>query len=115
MQVDEILQKAKDAADIHQVYGEPYERNGITIIPVARVTGGGGGGTGPTPDNKGTGSGGGYGFRAEPAGVYVINGDKVTWQPAVNVNRIIGGAFAVAIVAIVRFPRILKRLQKLFG
>src|SRR4029077_898089 len=49
MKVEELLEKAKGAVDIHQASGEPYERNGITIIPVARVSGGGGGGKGIAP------------------------------------------------------------------
>jgi uncharacterized spore protein YtfJ len=114
MKVEELVDKAKDAIDIRQVYGEPYERNGITIIPVARVSGGGGSGTGMMGGPE-KGSGMGYGFRAEPAGVYVIKGDTVAWQPAVNVNKIVAGSFAVAMVALLRGPRIAKQLRKLFG
>lgn len=113
MKVEELMQKAKDSVDISQVFGEPYERNGVTIIPVARVTGGGGGGAGPenTPQS---GSGMGYGFRAEPAGVYVVQGNKVSWQPAVNANRVIAGSFVVAIIAIWKTPRVIKAGKKLF-
>ncbi len=111
MQIEELMERARDGIDIRQVFGEPYERNGITIIPVARVGGGGGSGKGP-PDAQGSGTG--FGFKAEPAGVYVIKGDDVSWQPAVNVNRIINGAFAIAIITILRAPHILKRLRKFF-
>jgi uncharacterized spore protein YtfJ len=111
MKVEEILQKARDAVDIHQVFGEPYRQDGLTIIPVARVTGGGGGGQRDPQE----GSGIGYGFRAEPAGVYVIRGDKVKWEPAINVNAVIAGSFLVAIVAIRRVPRMIKQGRKLFA
>jgi uncharacterized spore protein YtfJ len=114
MQIEDLLRKAKDTVDIHQVFGEPYDREGVTIIPVARITGGGGGGTGNAPRNAETGTGIGYGFRAEPAGVYVLKDGKVSWQPAVNANRVIAGSFVVAIIAIWRAPKISKATRKLF-
>jgi len=111
IQLEEILDKARHSASVRDVYGEPYERDGVTIIPVARVmgAGGGGGGTG----NEGEGSGFGYGLRSEPVGVYVIKGDKVSWQPAVNVDKIISGGFVVAIAGIIGVPRMLKQIRKL--
>jgi len=112
VKVEELMEKAKDAVDIHQVFGEPYERGSVTIIPVARVSGGGGGGSGPMTSG---GAGMGYGFKADPAGVYVLKGDQVSWQPAVNVNRIVTGAFVVAVIALLRGPRIFKQLRKLFS
>jgi len=111
-QLDDILDKARHSASVRDVYGEPIEKDGMTIIPVARVSGagGGGGGTG----NEGEGSGFGYGLRSEPVGVYVIKDGRMQWQPAVNVNRIIAGSFLVGIVAILRVPRIIKQARKLF-
>jgi uncharacterized spore protein YtfJ len=105
MKVEELMEKAKNDVDIRQVFGEPYERNGLTIIPVARISGGGGSGSGPSGTPQ-TGSGTGFGFRAEPTGVFVIKGDTVEWQPA--------GAFVVAVIALLRGPRIVKQVRKLF-
>ena len=48
------------------------------------------------PDRRG--EGGGYGVVAKPAGIYVIKGDDVRWQPAVDVNRIVMGGQIVGIV-----------------
>jgi uncharacterized spore protein YtfJ len=62
--------------------------------------GGGGGGSGEGPPDTGHGEGGGFGLAATPAGVYVINGDTVRWQPAVDVNRVILGAQVVAVLAL---------------
>jgi uncharacterized spore protein YtfJ len=112
MKVEELMEKAKNGVDIRQVFGEPYERNGLTIIPVARISGGGGSGSGPSGTPQ-TGSGTGFGFRAEPTGVFVIKGDTVEWQPAVNVNKIVAGAFVVAVIALLRGPRIVKQMRKL--
>jgi uncharacterized spore protein YtfJ len=110
--VEDILDKARDTVSVREVYGEPYERDGVTIIPVARVMGAGGGGGGTAPE--GEGSGHGYALKSEPVGVYVIKGDKVSFQPAVNVDKIIGGAFVVGMVGIIFTPRIIKQARKLF-
>jgi len=85
-----VLEQAIDAVTVRRVFGEAYEVNGTTVVPVARVRGGGGGGSGSGQDkgSSGGGSGLGYGVRAEPAGVYVITGDRVHWQPAVDAGRI---------------------------
>jgi hypothetical protein len=32
---------------VRRVYGDPYERNGVTLIPAAQVAGGAGGGEDP--------------------------------------------------------------------
>ena len=38
-------------------------------------------------------------MNAMPAGALVIKGDDVRWRPAIDVNKVILGAQAVAIVA----------------
>jgi uncharacterized spore protein YtfJ len=110
MNVVELMQKAKDSVDIHQVFGEPYQVGDVTIIPVARAGGGGGGSSAATAHG-----GEGYGFGIQPTGVYAIKGDTVKWVPVVNVNSIINGAFVIAVVAIWRAPRIFKAAGKAFG
>ena len=85
-----VLEQAVDAVTVRRVFGEAYEVGGTTIVPVARVRGwgGGGGGAGQEKDSSGSGSGVGYGIHAEPAGVYVVRGECVTWRPAVDAGRI---------------------------
>ena len=97
-----------------RVFGEPYERDGVVVIPVATVAGGGGGGgeddRGEQRSRRlGQGTGGGFGSVAKPAGVYVISGDTVRWQPAVDVNRIILGGQVVAVVLLLVLRSILRR------
>lgn len=111
MPVQEILDRANQSVSVREVFGEPYEKDGITIIPVARVSAGGGGGTGM----GGEGMGHGYGMKAEPVGAYVIRGGDAVWRPAVNVNRIVTGAFIVAVVAMWKAPRIIKTASKALG
>ena len=83
MDVTEVLEKARDAITVSRVYGEPYEKDGLTVIPAARVSGGGGGGAGKD-EKGGDGSGGGFGISGKPAGAYVIRHGDVTWRPAVD-------------------------------
>ena len=93
-----LLDKAHDVLNARQVIGEPYEKNGTTLIPVVSIRGGGGGGDAGTGTPGG--GGGGIGLTAHPVGAYVIRGDDVTWLPAIDINRIILGANAVTIAAL---------------
>ena len=102
----EIVEQAREAIGIRRVYGEAYEKNGVTVIPAAHVMGGGGGGegTGPAPGDEtgstaaSSGSGGGFGVSGRPAGAFVIKGDDVRWLPAVDVNRLMFGFQVVMII-----------------
>jgi len=99
--VEELVKGYRDAVTVKRVFGEPYEKNGITLIPAAKVMGGGGGGSGEAPDGQGQGSGTGFGIAAKPAGAYVIRGNEVRWQPAIDVNRLVGGALLIAALAMI--------------
>jgi uncharacterized spore protein YtfJ len=95
MKVTDVLSTARDAITVKRVFGDPYEQDGLTIIPAAVVGGGGGGGTGH--DEKGQeGEGGGFGVTGRPAGAFVIRNGQVSWRPAVDPNRIITVAGVVA-------------------
>ena len=113
MDVREVLDQTRDAISVKRVFGDPVERDGVTVIPVARVLGGAGGGGGTSPhDVAGSGAGAGYGVRATPAGVYVIRGDSVEWEPALNLNRVILGGQLVAIVLILAIAAVLRARAK---
>ena len=43
MDVPEVVTQIRDAITVKRAFGDPYERDGIVLIPVARVGGGGGG------------------------------------------------------------------------
>ena len=106
MDVQELLSQARDAMSVKRVFGDPIERDGVTVLPVATVMGGGGGGGGESGNDRG--SGGGFGLHARPAGVYVIRGDDVSWQPAVDVNRAIIGGQIVATIFILALRAVLR-------
>jgi uncharacterized spore protein YtfJ len=100
MKVTETIAQARDAMTVKRVFGEPYEKDGVTIIPAAWVAGGGGGGG----DAQGAG-GSGFGLAAFPVGAYVIKDGNVAWRPAVNVNL-------VAIAALITFRAVIKARSK---
>jgi uncharacterized spore protein YtfJ len=91
-----ILERALESVGARSVYGEPYEQDGVTIVPVAAVRGGGGGGQ----DERANSSGGGFGLTARPVGAYIVRDGNVQWKAAIDVERLIVGAYAVAIVAL---------------
>lgn len=99
MDVQQLIAQARDMITVKRVFGDPYEKDGVTIIPAATVQGGGGGGGGEGPSGEGKGGGGGGGISARPAGAFVVKNGEVTWQPAVDINRAVAVGGAVAIVA----------------
>ena len=126
MDVSEILNHARDAMTVKRVFGDPYERDGVTVIPVANIMGGvgAGGGTGvgtrlasagPEAVGEGAGDSGyglGYGLRATPAGVYVIKGGEVEWKPALDMNRLTLQRAGVVLVALLVLRSIIVTLAK---
>jgi uncharacterized spore protein YtfJ len=110
MDVQELMAKVQDSASVKRVFGEPYEKDGVALIPVAKVGGGGGGGggEGEGDEGKGSGWGGGGGFGGAPVGAFVIRKGKVQWRPAVDVTSIMLRAQAVLIVALLTLRAIEK-------
>ena len=112
MDFEELVTDARDLLTVRRVFGEPFEKNGMTVIPVARVRGGAGGGGGEGPDGTGRGSGSGLAMSAGPVGVYVIQGDALRWQPAFDLNRVIAGGQLVAVVALLTVRAVVKARSK---
>ncbi|WP_406830275.1 hypothetical protein ABEG17_14930 [Pedococcus sp. KACC 23699] len=97
MDVDQLLSQITDDLTPRKVFGEPIERDGVMLVPVARVRGGAGGGSGGRDGDEG--SGGGGGMDAKGLGVFVVKDGNVSWQPAVDVTRLAIGGQVVAVVA----------------
>jgi uncharacterized spore protein YtfJ len=126
MDMDEVLNHARDAMTVKRVFGDPYEKDGVTVIPVANVVGGGGAGggtgkgvaSGPADEEAAAqgaaeaGYGMGYGVRATPAGVYVIKGGAVEWKPALDVNRLAVQRALVILVGLLVFRSIVRTLAR---
>ena len=117
-QVDGALSKldaVRDLLTVKQVFGEMYERDGVTVIPVAEVRGGGGGGGGEGADQQqghGSGTGVGFGVKVRPAGAFIMKNGEVTWMPAVDVTRIVLGGQLVALAALLVVRATLRRRRR---
>ena len=104
-----ILDQVKDVVTGATVFGQPYEKNGVTVIPAAKVSGGGGGGGGEGSDQAG---GAGVGLDARPAGAFVIKGDDVSWIPAIDINRVIFMGQVVLLAAILSWRSVARLRAK---
>jgi hypothetical protein len=103
----ETLKTVREALSARQVFGEPVEGDGVTVIPAATVIGAGGGGggggeqqgqEGDATARQGSGAGAAFGLVAWASGAFEIREGKVTWRPALHVTRIAVAAVAVALV-----------------
>lgn len=112
MRPDDVLRRIGDNLSVRRVFGEPVERDGIVVVPVAMVVGGGGGGvddggpsaptaTGGTarsvPTDRGArNGGGGFGMFARGVGVYVIRAGEVRFVPATDRTLLAGLGMLIA-------------------
>jgi len=109
----ETVREVVETAAVDRVFGAPITQDGLTVIPVARISGGGGGGAGNAPaeddgEPAAGGTGGGVGLMAKPLGVFVIKNGDARWRPAVDINKIIMGGQIVAVVALLTIRTIVK-------
>ena len=107
----DVIKGAREALSVRQVFGEPVERDGVTVIPAATVIGGGGGGGGEGAGEPSTetaeagpqrqsGFGSGFGGVMWPAGAFEIKEGRVTWRPAIDLTRVLLVALGLAIAVV---------------
>ena len=97
-------------ANARQVYGEPVERDGTTVIPVATVQWGfGGGAIGHGAIERG---GGGGGARAYPSGFIELRDGRAEFHPIGHAGRVASIAAAAAAAGLIvgfAFAKLLRR------
>lgn len=100
--VERMAERVGAKASVRAVFGDPIERDGITVIPVAKVRWGFGGGAGRGPiavgpgmgvtgsdamadpditEHGGSGTGGGGGATADPIGYLEIGPEGANFRP----------------------------------
>jgi uncharacterized spore protein YtfJ len=111
--VEELLERISstvgEKANVSTVFGDPVEREGITVIPVARARFGfgGGGGSGGPEGEEGSGGGGGGGAMVTPVGYIEVG------RGGASFKRISGPTDLVALVAAASLAALaLKRLLR---
>lgn len=115
MKLNDIVSKVRSmftqSCGADMSFGESSTLNGITVIPVAKVTMGFGGGEGKsgrakksknaaaagdqTKDKDGSGLGFGGGASTMPLGIFTIKEDRVRFHPVITLGKAMGIAFLV--------------------
>jgi uncharacterized spore protein YtfJ len=107
--IERLADKVGARAGTTSVYAEPVERDGVVVIPVAKVRWGFGGGWGGKGSDE-RGAGGGGGMRASPVGYVEIRQGRAEFRPirdpAAWVPLMVAGAFTSWLVV--------RALQRLF-
>ena len=76
--METTMQNIKNMVDVNTVVGDPiFTPDGITLVPVSRVSFGFGGGGAEFAQSKGYGGGTGCGVRVEPIGFLVVKDGNV--------------------------------------
>jgi len=103
--IERLIERIGGHGSVRAVFADPVERDGLTIIPVARVRWGVGGGTGHGPGtaaDSGSGSGGGGGLTADPVGYIEIGPDGAAFvsiaDPRPSPLFLLAAGFAGAMV-----------------
>jgi len=120
--VERLADRLGSSAHATAVFGEPIERGGVTVIPVAKARWGFGGGGGRPPAHageepgerpagpEGEGSGGGGGVAVVPVGFIEVRDDGARFRRIVDEGAIVALA-AMALVATAIGWRIVARLS----
>ena len=77
--VERLAERLGVSAKAATVYADPVERNGVTVIPVAKVRYGFGGGRGSRAQEEGTGGGGGV--QVSPIGYIELRDGGSEFKP----------------------------------
>ncbi|HEY8228019.1 MAG TPA: spore germination protein GerW family protein [Pyrinomonadaceae bacterium] len=90
-----IAEKLGAVARGSTIFSEPVEREGVTVIPVAKAQWGFGGGIGHRKDEEGAGGGGGV--RVTPVGFIEIKNGHSEFRPirAVSMPLLIVGGISI--------------------
>ena len=111
--VNELLERIGQAvgqrAQVSAVFGDPVQREGVTVVPVAkaRFGFGGGGGTGARQGEEGSGGGGGGGAAVTPIGYIEIRDGGADFRP-ISTQRDLLTLVAAGSIAAVALKRLLR-------
>src|SRR3974390_1662086 len=84
--IEKAMEEAQSAMTVKRAFGEPFEVDGVTILPAARVGGAGAGG-GANGGRGGWGTG--FQVMSRPMGVYVIDWQGAHWVPVTTPNPLV--------------------------
>lgn len=106
--VERLAQQISTSVTAQTIYGTPVERDGITVIPVARATYGFGGGGGARA-SEGEGAGGGAGVVITPVGYIELKEGHSRFRPIrSSVVPLVAVSGLVALLLLRSVPRLLR-------
>jgi uncharacterized spore protein YtfJ len=100
--LERIGETVGQRAQVSTIFGEPVEREGVTVIPVAkaRFGFGGGGGSGSREGDEGSGGGGGGGVAVGPIGYIELHEGHAEFKriltPTDLLALVLAGSLALA-------------------
>ena len=93
---EKLAERLGSSARAAAVFGDPVERDGVTVIPVARAKWGLGGGGGRHPDRNAAGVGGGGGAMVTPVGYIELRDGSASFEPILDYKALAGIGLAAA-------------------
>jgi hypothetical protein len=89
------------AGSVCSVFGSPVERDGVTVIPVAKARWGMGGGSGAkSREARPLGSAGGGGAIVKPMGFLELAGGRTRFRPILDPGLVAGTAIATGLLGL---------------
>jgi len=95
-----LAEKLGAAARAATIFGEPVEREGVTVVPVAKARWGFGGGVGQRKGEDGAGGGGGV--QVTPVGFIEIRNGRAEFRPIKTVSVPLMIAAGISLLFVVR-------------
>ena len=107
--LERVGQTVGERANVSTIFGEAVEREGVTVIPVAkaRFGFGGGGGSGSREGDEGSGGGGGGGVAVSPIGYIEVRDRGAEFKRISTPTDILALAAAASLAALT--------VKRLFG
>jgi len=111
--LERIANRVGINSKVTAVFGDPVERGGVTVIPVAKVWWGFGGGAGTGGDasqnQPGEGTGGGGGSRVVPIGYIELKDGTARFRPIYDPGTVLRMVIGVSLITML----VLRSIRKL--
>jgi uncharacterized spore protein YtfJ len=100
--LERIGQTVGQRAQVSTIFGEPVQREGVTVIPVAkaRFGFGGGGGSGSREGDEGSGGGGGGGVAVSPIGYIEVRDRSAEFKRITTPTDLLALVVAASLAAL---------------
>jgi uncharacterized spore protein YtfJ len=108
----ELLQRIGETvgqkAQVATIFGDPVDREGVTVIPIgkARFGFGGGGGSGSREQHEGSGGGGGGGVVVTPVGYIEVRDSSAQFR-RITTSKDLAGLAVAGSLAVLALSRLL--------